>query len=482
MGGLLTSINAAKTSLEVNQKSIEVVGNNISNVATEGYSRQNPDLATYPAMNFGNFFIGNGVTISDISREHDVFLEKQIKEKSVDFGFQEGQTMPLAQLEQIFNVTEDNLSTDIDKFFDSLQELSASPSDMVQRGNVLLQAEALASNFNNTVDQLNTIKININDTLVSELDTINAQITEIGELNERIIAIESQGQTANGARDQRDRLAKDLAKTIGAQSFEDGRGALNVILPGGQPLVQGVISNSITGDASGANLTLYLQSGGVTRELTSSHLGGEFQGLMQIRDNLIPELTADLDQIAYELSVQVNLQHQAGGTLNSEPGGLLFNMPPNYVASPPGPPPTAAEYSGAARSLTVLIKNGEDIAAGLHPDQGTPPGTVAEGDNRNALLLSDIGGSYKVDGVDGFNSLYSQIAAKIGYESNLNQMGLQGAEDALVQLENFRDGVSGVSLETEMISLIQYQRGFESSAKFLSIIDEMMGTLLAIKQ
>ncbi|EKD36187.1 MAG: hypothetical protein ACD_75C01608G0001 [uncultured bacterium] len=67
-------------------------------------------------------------------------------------------------------------------------------------------------------------------------------------------------------------------------------------------------------------------------------------------------------------------------------------------------------------------------------------------------------------------------------ESNQNQLSLKGAEDALVQLENFRDGLVGVSLEEEMIGLIQYQRGFESSAKFLSTIDEMMTTVLNIRR
>ncbi|PID74861.1 MAG: flagellar hook-associated protein FlgK, partial [Desulfobacterales bacterium] len=50
------------------------------------------------------------------------------------------------------------------------------------------------------------------------------------------------------------------------------------------------------------------------------------------------------------------------------------------------------------------------------------------------------------------------------------------------QLENLRDGLSGVSLEEEMIDLIQYQRGFESSAKFLTTVDEMMNTLMGIKR
>ena len=84
-------------------------------------------------------------------------------------------------------------------------------------------------------------------------------------------------------------------------------------------------------------------------------------------------------------------------------------------------------------------------------------------------------------GNDSFNSLYAKIVAKVGVESNQNQLSLQGAEDALVQLENLRDSLVGVSLEEEMISLIQFQRGFESSAKFLSIVDEMMATIIAIK-
>ena len=111
-----------------------------------------------------------------------------------------------------------------------------------------------------------------------------------------------------------------------------------------------------------------------------------------------------------------------------------------------------------------------------------PPDTVAPGDNRNALILSNIGDNYLIGGVDSFNSLYGKIAAKVGVESNQNQLSLKGAEDALNQLENFRDGLVGVSLEEEMISLIQFQRGFESSAKFLSTVDEMMTTILEIKR
>lgn len=482
MAGLISALNSARTSLEVNQKSIEIVGNNISNVNTEGYSRQTAELETYPAMNFGDFFIGQGVKITNVSREHDVFIEQQIKQKAVDYGYQDALTRPLGELERVLTITEDNISTDIDNFFDSLQELTADPSDLVQRNNVILQGDVLATSFNNAINQLDAIQENINNTVVSKLDEVNSQLREIADLNERIYSIEIRGQMANSARDQRDMVAKDLAKSLGAISMEDKNGMLSVTLPGGLPLVQGLMPMTIVAQTSGNQMTLQLQAGGVTRDLSTRNLGGAFKGLIEVRDHLIPELTGDLDKLAYELSVQVNLQHQAGGALDSSTGNLFFSMPPNYVASPPAPPPTAAEYSGAARRMTVVLTDPVKVAAGAAPDPGPPPGEVAPGDNSNALTLSNIGDTYLIGGVDTFTSLYGKIAAKIGVESNQNQLSLKGAEDALDQLENFRDGLAGVSLEEEMIGLIQYQRGFESSAKFLSTVDEMMAVLMDIKR
>ncbi|MCP4341905.1 MAG: flagellar hook-associated protein FlgK, partial [Desulfobulbaceae bacterium] len=409
MAGLFSALNSARTSLEVNQKSIEIIGNNIANVNTEGYSRQTAELETYPAMNFGDFFIGQGVKVSDVSREHDVFIDQQIKQKAIDFGLQDALTRPLSELESVFNITDDNISSDIDNFFDSLQELSADPSDLVQRNNVILQGEVLATSFNNTVNQLNSIKENINNTILSKLDAVNSQINEIADLNDRIYSIETHGQTANSARDQRDMVAKDLAQTLGAQSYEDKNGMLSVALPGGMPLVQGNMAMTISADVSGVDLTLKLHAGGVTRDLELRNMGGEFQGLMDIRDNFIPELTEDLDKLAYELSTQINLQHQAGGALDSSTGNLFFSVPPNYVDSPPGPPPTATEYADAARQMSVVITDASKIAAGAAPTPGPPPGTVAPGDNSNALTLSNIADTYLIGGVDNFNSLYGKV-------------------------------------------------------------------------
>lgn len=486
MGGLFTALNAGKTSLSVNQKSIEIIGNNISNVNTEGYSRQSAELNPYPSMNFGGFFIGQGVIVSDISRDHDTFVTNMLQEKSIEYGLQDGQTRALSELERIFPIGEENISTEVNRFFDSWQELSANPSGLVERDIVIQRGELLSEKFNNTTDDLNKVKDNINDSIISKIDNVNSQITEVAELNSRIFTIEIQGQTANSARDRRDMLAKELASSLGVQTYYDSKGMMAVQLPGGLPLVQGTIPMEIEAVQNGNELDLVLHTGGVTRPLGLNNLGGEFEGLVSIRDVFIPSVQDDLDRLAYEIIESVNLLHGGNPTFGNPGGGpggagldsstgIDFFTPVN----PLPPPPASDPWRDAARNMSVSITDSSQVAAAQVP---TPPDSVAPGDNRNALLLSNIGEDYLIDGKDNFSAYYGKLTAKVGVESNQNSLALGGAEDAVIQLQNLRDGLSGVSLDEEMINLIQFQRGFESSAKFLATIDEMMGSLIDLKR
>lgn len=493
MAGLFTALNSARTSLEVNQKGIEITGNNIANVNTEGYSRQKAELAPYPAMNFGGFFVGQGVKVQDVRREHDVFITAQMHTKAAEYGFQEGQARSLGEIERVFNITEDNLATDTDKFFDSWQELSASPADLVLRDTVIQSGDLLSTNFKSTITELDNITSNINDEIFSKVDDINSQMTEIADLNERIFSIEIHGQMANSARDRRDVLAQELAQSIGAQNYQDSKGMMTVQLPGGLPLVVGNSAMSVAAVTNGSDLTLELTAGGATRQLSGVNLGGEVGGLVHIKETFIPQLREDLDTLAFTIATEVNTMHNNGMGLDGYQGNF-FELPPNYdpgTPALPGPPPVPAVPPsaidptqpmsfGAARSLAVAITDAASVAAGNAP---APPATVAApGDNRNALELSNLGEDITMGGIDTFNSFYGKLTSRVGLEKNHNQLSLQGAEDAMVQLQNVNDGMVGVSLEEEMISLIQYQRGFESSAKFLSTVDELMNTLINIRR
>lgn len=473
MAGLFTALNAGRTSLEVNQKSIEIIGNNISNVNTAGYSRQSAVLTPYPSMNFGGFFIGQGVVISDVKRDHDTFVTGQLQEKSIEFGLQSGQANPLAELERIFKISDNNLATGIDNYFDSWQELSANPSGLVERDIVIQRGELLAESFHSITNDLNSVRLNINDAIISKVDDLNSKIAEIGELNARIFTIEIQGQTANSARDRRDVLAQELAASLGAQNYYDSKGMIALQLPGGLPLVQGTETMTISAVPNGQELDLQLKAGGVTRTIGLNNLGGEFHGLMNIRDTVISGLQDNLDQLAYGITEAVNALHRQGGGLDNSTG-LNF-----FTANPAPALPTDPPWKDAARNMGVALTDSNQVAAAQVTDPLNP--NVARGDNRNALLMASLSAT-PFSGADTFNSYYGKMTATVGILANQNRLSLGGAEDAMVQLQNLRDGLSGVSLDEEMINLIQFQRGFQSSAKFLATVDEMMASLMELKR
>lgn len=454
-------MNSGRTSLQTNQKAIEITGLNIANVNTEGYSRQTPNLTPYPALSFGDFFIGTGVTVGSIGRSHDVFLDGQIKDKSSDVGLESSMSNPLAELERVLNIGEGSLSDEFDQFFDAWRQLSTNPGGEIERQMVLQRGELIGNAFSNIYNETQQVVKNINNTLVSKIDGVNLRIDEIAQLNNRISSLELSGQDANSDRDRRDLLLKDLSEMIGATSFETSTGTVSVQLGNGMPLVEGTEATHIVASYSGTDVNLELDVGTTNIGLDRTALGGEFRGLYEVRDVIVPDVVNRLDQLAYSFASEVNAMHQAGTDLNGNPGQDFFVQP--------------AAVADASASLQMNIALTSEIAAGT---------SAAPGDNTNALEILQLEQQQfaSLGGSDTFVSFYGKIASTVGVEAARNRQAQQGYEDSLVQLQNLRDGIDGVSLEEEMINLMKYQKGFEASAKFLSTVDEMMGTLLTLKR
>jgi flagellar hook-associated protein 1 FlgK len=456
-------------------------------------------------------------------------------------------------------VGEENLATEIDRFFDSWQELSTNPSGQVERDMVLQRGEILAAEFNNVSRDLDNVKSNINSTIKSEIDAVNLKLNQIADLNNRIQNVESgTGQSANTFRDRRDVLLQELTYDLGVQSFEEPTGAVNVQLPGGLPLVQSSTALQLEAVEKGDDLDLQLNIGGSSFAVEGKNLGGKFSGLLEVRDELIPSLKEDLDYTAYQMAQEVNQLHEAGEGLDGS-SGIPFFQNPGRHQSQSYPAEDYAGFSGGVINISidgneqtinlavgshtlVEVATAIDSVAGVSaatremddgsfvlditPDydtannshlsvnvdmsdingdyaspQFTMPNyadlmtmavkdpskvaageTSAPGDNRMALDIAALKDKHAVNGEDTFVSFYGKMAARVGIEASQNRLEQSGAQDSLTQLKNMRDGAAGVSLEEEMIALVKYQRGFEASAKLLTTVDDMMGTVISIKR
>jgi flagellar hook-associated protein 1 FlgK len=458
MSGLTAALNSGKTGLFTNQKLVEVAGNNINNVNTPGYSRQKAVVGALPTLEFNGFFIGTGSTVETITREHNVFITRQIQAKNATLGEESAKSIPLTELENIFNLSEQNLATEIDRFFDSWQELSTNPNGQIERDIVIQRGDQLADAFHETSLELNRVQQDINSTFISEIDAVNLKLQQVAELNSRIADIEATGQEANAYLDQRDLLLKELSNTLGVQSYEENNGMVTVQLAGGLPLVQ--LNEALTLETVqvGEDLQFQLRYNDTTLDLGLNNFGGEFKGMLSIRDELIPSLKSTLDNMAYTLVNEVNTQHQAGVGLDNNTH-LFFNA-------------LAAE-DNASLNIGLAVGNTNEIAAGA---------SAAPGDNTNSLLIASLRDKEMIDGKETLAETYGRLSSTVGIEAAQSRLALDGTEDTLTQLENLRDGIVGVSLEEEMINLIQYQSGFEASSKFLAIVDEMMATLLTLKR
>ncbi|MBN2644231.1 MAG: flagellar hook-associated protein FlgK [Desulfuromonadaceae bacterium] len=392
--GLAAALNTGKTSLFTNQKAIEITGVNIANVNTEGYSRQTAVFSDYPALNFGDYFIGTGVKVSDVQREYDAFISEQLLDKSQQLGAEDAKEAPLAELERIFSVGEENLATEIDRFFDAWQELSANPSGQVERDLVIQRGELLASEFNTISNDLDNVAANINTTVLSELDAVNLKLTEIADLNQRIQTIEAKGQTANSFRDQRDQLLQELTYALGVQSFEEPSGAVNVQLPGGLPLVQNSSALQLEAVQSGDSLELQLVIGGSSFDVSGRNLGGKFSGLFELRDEFIPSLKQDLDYTAYQMIQEVNALHESGMGLDGSTGIPFFQNPGNHMSQAYADN-TVAGFVGGNVSLVVDgVDYSFSLAAGTYSLDDVRDQINAQGAPLTAETAQDESGNW----------------------------------------------------------------------------------------
>ncbi|WP_321390206.1 flagellar hook-associated protein FlgK [uncultured Desulfuromusa sp.] len=458
--GLMASLYAGRSGLFVNQKGIEVAGNNVANVNTPGYSKQSLRLGSLPTLEFNGQMIGQGAFVTSIDRNTNSFVLSQLNNKSAELGEMNAKSLPLTEIERIIGIGDSSLANDIVDFFDSWQKLSDNPSGNIERQQAMQSGTDIAKNLQGMVHDLSATIEGLNDDMSANIIDLNRKLQEIGDLNSKIVSSESTGISSNALRDQRDLLLQEVSETAGITYYEENNGMISVQLPNGTPLVTASEANTIKTSWVSGSLELSLTSGATTIPLNGNSFGGEIKGQLELRDEYIPQLVDQLDQLAYGLAEAINTVHNSGIDANGHPGGDYFT----FSSGSPNP------WSGAASTLTMALTDTSQIAAGSGA-------SYLPGDNSNCLNISSLRDQTLINGST-FQEYYGVIAADVGLEVSQNNLAMTSANDAMLQIQNMRDETSGVSLDEEILMLTQYQTGYEAAAKYLSTIDEMLDTLL----
>ncbi|MSR91852.1 flagellar hook-associated protein FlgK [Inconstantimicrobium porci] len=215
MAGLFSTFNVAKSGMSAQQQVINTTSHNISNAATEGYSRQRAVLKTNaPQTTTGGVAgqIGTGVQVAAIERIRDTFLDYQVRNENSIYEQYTTREKFLSEIEGIFNEPSDSgLSTQLGTFFDAWQELSKQPQSSNARTVVAQQALALTDLINSSYNKLQNLRNNAQDLMLSSVKNINSILSELDDYNRQIVSVTASGNTPNDLMDKRDMLLDELS-------------------------------------------------------------------------------------------------------------------------------------------------------------------------------------------------------------------------------------------------------------------------------
>jgi flagellar hook-associated protein 1 len=447
MSSLNASLASALSGLIAEQGALSATTNNVANVNTPGYSREQAVLVASDPVVVDPLTFGTGVTLQSIESIRDPILESQIQQQTQTQGQFTALSSALQQAQVNFASSTDDIGTSISNFFNSINQLSTNPADLSLRQGVLTAAGNLATSFNTTANSLTQQQNSLDLSVVQQVGQINQLTQQIATLNGQVANLENVGENAGTFIDQRQQAIDQLSSLVDVSVIPSDN-TLTLITANGAPLVTGQQSFQLQTQTTPSGLhDVYSQGNDITSQITSGQLGGTIQA----RDQEIPQTLTQLDTLAAGLANAVNTVQAGGFDLNGVAGTNLFTPPP-------------ASGVGAAANLAVAIADPSLVAA-------SSDGTA--GSNGNAEAMYALNSQAVVSGQSP-SDYYSGIVFDIGNDASNASAEQSASSLVLQQLNDQRASISGVSLDEEAANMVQYQDAYSASAQVITTINDMM--------
>ena len=518
MPGLTTGMNIGLSGLSAAQSVLDVIGHNIANVNTPGYSQEEAVLSSNPSMNYGGLDYGTGVTLASITGIRNQLLNQQITTATSAQSAAEANYTGLQTVSTIFQDSGTGINSELNAFFTGLQNVAANPQDTSQRTALVGTAQTLVSTLQYTYQNLQSAQTSADQQVVALASQVNTYTTQIAALNEKL-ASESDPSSDNDAQDQRQALVEQLAKVVGIQTYTDSKGQLNVSLQGGgTPLVSGstafnlsTVQNTSSGNPPYFNDVQVNMDSSTSVNVTGTLTGGTLGAQLNLRDSLIPGYEQQMDQMAAGLAYNVNSLQSSGYALNgTAPTGIDFfdsgttsggvftsantnHLPSNVTVPPAGT--VATDYKGTVMSLQVnsqIVANPSLFAAAQSANAGdnSNVNAMVALQTENNTIDTTAAGYPTINPATGvavnpaltssgtFSNFVTSLTTQVESAANQWNTTATNSENIATALQTQRTSASGVDLDTEAANLITFQRGYQAVAQFLNVINTLTGQLV----
>ncbi|MBP0726744.1 flagellar hook-associated protein FlgK [Bacillus sp. RG28] len=521
MSSTFMGLETSKRGMNVQQVALSVLGHNVANANTDGYTRQRVNLtqtSPFPPVGFDKPYmpgqIGTGVQAGSIQRIRESFLDIQFRGDNSKLGYYNSRSDALTKMEDIMNEPSDQgLSKTMDRFWQSLQDLSTNPQNSGTRSVVLERGKAVAETFNYLSSSLSGIQGDLQNQIDVETQNVNSLLDQIQNVNKQIADVEPHGMLPNDLYDERDRLLDKLSGLVsikvtysssGGNSLPSAEGKVSIDLldENGSVIQSGRVidgndinskPNYLTAnyDAANGNLVSSIKIGNNTVNASAFKSVGKLRSLIDsygsvdtssgkaVISGSYPTMLQNLNDMANAFANQFNQVFSANGTYNTQTpptqGGYFFTDGTNQIANQP-------TGSAAVTDLTTITAANISINSNITINDITAANAPVAGDGSNATLLANVlkTNKFTIGNISNttIDSFYQGVIGGMGVKSQEAERLSSNSQTLVDSVNQNRLSVSGVSLDEEMTDMVKYQHAYNASARMITVIDEMLDKII----
>ncbi len=514
MASTFFGLTIAYTGLQAAQTSINVTAHNLSNVNTDGYTKEQAQVQAGDALRTYSSYgtIGAGVIVKSISQIRDSYYDEKYRNNHANYGEYEAKNNYMSQIQDYLNeFVLKGCSEEYKNFFSAVNQLTLTPADESAKNQLVNNAKSMADYFNTLSTNLRNVQLDANNEVKDAVQQINSLAQNISALNKQINQIEANYGNSNDLRDQRNALLDKLSQIANITTSEQDLGnnltSFSVYI-NGQPLIESynyhslqVVSRTEARNASDIEGLYDIQwETGQEFNIYSDSLGGQLKGLIDIRDGC----NGEIESFAKNDDGSYKVDHDGNNTLetaNYDGSNTSYKGIPYYQAQLNQFIQTFSEAvndilktgvssDGKTEGISLFtVKDGSKPMTASNvtvnkellddPNKLATKSAVNTGEANDDIMekLRDLQNAKIFDG--GIGSYFLEtIVSDMSIDANKAETFTANYLNLKTSIQNQRLSVMGVDVDEEAMDLMKFQQAYSLSSKMMSVMNQLYDKLI----
>lgn len=519
MASTFFGLSISYKGLQAAQTSLTTAAHNLSNINTDGYTKQSTVLQAADSLRTFSTYgtIGSGVNVVEVNQVRDSYYDQKYRNNMSNYGQYESKNNYMTQIQDYLNeFILEGFSKEYSNFYSAVNQLTITPSDESAKNQLINNAKSMSDYFNTLSTNLRNVQADANNEIKDTVDHINTLAQNITALNKQINQIEACYGDANDLRDQRNALVDDLAKyvdiTTSEQEIANGLTSFQISI-NGQSLVHNynyktleVVARETPRNESDADGLYDIQWSDDNKfDMYSKSLGGQLKALIDIRDGCNGEIeTISVNEDgSYKLDNDGNIVTETNPQSNDN---INYKGVPYYQAQ------LNQFIQIFSQAVNDILKNGyvSDADTEDEANKGIPLFVVGDSSGKltastvsvNSELLKDsnklatktsvnigegsagimeqLNALQKEKLFDGGTGAYflESIVSDMSIDAGKAKTFLSNYNNMKTTIQNQRLSVMGVDTDEEAMDIMKFQQAYNLNSKMMSVMNQIYDRLI----